>query len=92
MRAVATATALITAAVGAAAAHGQVTFERLLNAGAEPHNWLTYSGTYASQRHTALTQIRPSNVGDLELKWVYPGAVAREASRRRRWSSTASCT
>ena len=71
MRAVATATALITAAVGAAAAHGQVTFERLLNAGAEPHNWLTYSGTYASQRHTALTQIRPSNVGDLELKWVY---------------------
>ena len=71
MRAAATATALITVAVGAAAAHGQVTFERLLNAGAEPHNWLTYSGTYASQRYTALTQIRPSNVGDLELKWVY---------------------
>jgi alcohol dehydrogenase (cytochrome c) len=52
-------------------AHAQVTYERLLGAAAEPHNWLTYSGTYASQRHTALTQIRPSNVRDLELKWVF---------------------
>jgi alcohol dehydrogenase (cytochrome c) len=63
--------ALFAAALGAVTVQAQVTFERLLNAGAEPHNWLTYSGTYASQRHTALTQIRPSNVGELELKWVY---------------------
>ena len=52
-------------------AQAQVTFERLLNAAAEPQNWLTYSGSYASQRHTALRQIQPSNVGDLELKWVF---------------------
>ena len=52
-------------------AHAQVTFERLLDAAAEPHNWLTYSGSYASQRHTTLAQIRPSNVGELELKWVF---------------------
>ena len=65
--------AIVSAAVltAAATANAQVTFERLLNASAEPHNWLTYSGTYMSQRHTGLTQIRPSNVGDLELKWVF---------------------
>jgi alcohol dehydrogenase (cytochrome c) len=65
------ATIFLAAAVVAADAQAQVSFERLLNAGSEPHNWLTYSGTYASQRHTTLTQIRPSNVGELELKWVY---------------------
>jgi alcohol dehydrogenase (cytochrome c) len=52
-------------------AHAQVTFERLLNAADEPHNWLTYSGGYSSQRHSLLRQIRPPNVGDLELKWVF---------------------
>jgi alcohol dehydrogenase (cytochrome c) len=71
MRATATATVFLAAAFGAASAQAQVTFERLLNAGTEPDNWLTYSGSYASQRHTTLTQIRPSNVGELELKWVY---------------------
>ena len=54
-----------------APAPAQVTFERLLGASAEPHNWLTYSGTYASQRYTTLTEIRPSNVANLELKWVF---------------------
>ena len=67
----ATTTAFLAAALVAAGANAQVSFERLLNAGSEPHNWLTYSGTYASQRHTTLTQIRPSNVGELELKWVF---------------------
>jgi alcohol dehydrogenase (cytochrome c) len=66
-----TAAAFVAAAIIAAGAQAQVSFERLLNAGSEPHNWLTYSGTYASQRHTTLSQIRPSNVGDLELKWVF---------------------
>jgi alcohol dehydrogenase (cytochrome c) len=63
--------AALAAALLLQGAQAQVTFERLLNAAAEPHNWLTYSGSYASQRHTALRQIRPSNVGDLELKWVF---------------------
>ena len=48
-----------------------LTFERLLNAEAEPHNWLTYSGGYDSQRHTTLDQIDLANVTDLELKWVF---------------------
>jgi alcohol dehydrogenase (cytochrome c) len=53
------------------AASAQVTFERLLNAADEPHNWLTYSGSYSSHRHSTLDQITPSNVEDLELKWVF---------------------
>jgi alcohol dehydrogenase (cytochrome c) len=49
----------------------QVPFDRILNAGQEPHNWLTYSGTNMSQRHSRLTQITPQNVKNLELQWVF---------------------
>ena len=52
-------------------ASAQVTFERLLNADEEPHNWLTYSGTYSSNRHTKLDEITPENVDQLELSWVF---------------------
>ena len=48
-----------------------VTPERLRDANKEPQNWLTYSGGYASQRHSLLTTIRPTNARDLELKWVF---------------------
>jgi alcohol dehydrogenase (cytochrome c) len=65
------ATLLVALAAAAGAAQAQVTFERLKNASDEPHNWLTYSGSYMSQRYTSLDQIRPSNVGELELKWVF---------------------
>jgi len=40
----------------------QVTYDRILNAHKEPHNWLTYNGTYASQHHSALSQITPEKV------------------------------
>jgi alcohol dehydrogenase (cytochrome c) len=66
-----TITVLALAGVLPLAANAQVTFERLLNASAEPQNWLTYSGGYVSQRHSLLKQIRPNNVGDLTLKWVF---------------------
>src|SRR6266436_2944598 len=49
----------------------QVSFDRLLNTNKEPQNWLTYSGTIMSQRYSALTQITPENVKNLELQWVY---------------------
>jgi alcohol dehydrogenase (cytochrome c) len=65
------ATLLVVVAAAAGTAQAQVTFERLKDASDEPHNWLTYSGSYMSQRYTALDQIRPSNVGELELKWVF---------------------
>src|SRR5690348_3115380 len=51
--------------------HAQVTSERLLHTGDEPQNWLTYSGSYTSQRYSLLKQIDPSNVKNLELKWVF---------------------
>lgn len=50
---------------------GQVTHERLLNAAKEPQNWLTYSGGFASQRFSALSQITPANVKDLTLQWAF---------------------
>lgn len=51
--------------------HAQVSFERLLRAADEPHNWLTYSGAYDSQRHSRLRQITPANIRNLEQKWVF---------------------
>ena len=62
---------LLLAGLVPAEASAQVTFERLLNADEEPENWLTYSGTYSSNRHTKLDQITPENVEDLELSWVF---------------------
>ena len=48
-----------------------VTWERLVNAADEPHNWLMYSGTLDSQRFSRLDSIHNRNVGGLELKWAY---------------------
>ncbi|MCZ6672584.1 MAG: PQQ-dependent dehydrogenase, methanol/ethanol family [Verrucomicrobia bacterium] len=53
----------------------QLDFERILNASNEPHNWLTYNGSYASQRHSKLNQITPDNVDRLELKWMLQNQV-----------------
>ena len=53
----------------------QVTSDRLLRASEEPQNWITYSGGYAGQRHSPLTQITPANVKNLELKWILPNQV-----------------
>ena len=62
---------LTVAALAPLGARADVTFERLLHAPSEPQNWLTYSGGYASQRHSALREIKPSNAASLELKWVF---------------------
>src|SRR5687768_18065235 len=40
---------LLAFTIGAAA---QVSNDRLRNAAAEPHNWLTYSGSYSGQRYS----------------------------------------
>jgi alcohol dehydrogenase (cytochrome c) len=54
-------------------AHAQqpVTSDRILNAAKEPQNWLTHSGNYNGQRYSTLEQITPSNVGNLNLEWVF---------------------
>src|SRR5258707_8637297 len=53
------------------ALHAQVTHDRPLNAAKEPQNWLTYSGGFAGQRYSALSQITSDNVKDLTLQWAF---------------------
>ena len=53
----------------------QVTYDRLLNAAKEPQNWLSYSGSYMSQRYSPLTQLNATNVKNLEQKWVLQNRV-----------------
>lgn len=48
-----------------------ITWERLVNAGDEPENWLMYSGTLDSQRYSKLDEINVANVAELEMKWAY---------------------
>ena len=58
-------------ALTAATAHAQVTSDRILHADQEPQNWLTYSGTYKSQRYTTLTQVTPATPSPV-LLWQRP--------------------
>jgi alcohol dehydrogenase (cytochrome c) len=60
----------------------QVSFDRLLHADREPHNWLTYSGGVFSQRYSALTQITPANVRNLELQWVFQTRAPAEPTEK----------
>ena len=53
----------------------QVSYDRIQRASAEPLNWLTYNGTYSSQRYSLLDRITPSNVTNLESKWVVQNQV-----------------
>src|SRR5579863_5177948 len=54
-----------------AALWGQVSFDRILAAGNEPQNWLTYSGSTLSQRYTTLNEITPANAKNLQLQWTF---------------------
>ena len=49
----------------------EVSFERLVDAGGDHDNWLTYSGTYRSERFAPLDQINTRNVKDLKVIWAY---------------------
>lgn len=59
----------------ASAQDQQVTYDRILNAADEPQNWLTYNGSYSSQRYSELDQVTPRNVDDLEVKWTLQNQV-----------------
>ncbi len=77
MRRIVLITCVVVAVPGVLSA--QVPFERLVRASEEPHNWLTYSGSYSSARYSSLGEIDRSTVSDLQVKWVYqmrnPGLV-----------------
>src|SRR6266568_2924353 len=49
----------------------QVTFDDLRSGLHDATRWLTYSGNYASQRHSPLTQITPQNVSRLTPQWAF---------------------
>ncbi len=51
---------------------GGVTYERLLNAKAEPHNWLMYWGDYQGTHYSSLSSITPRNVTQLRSAWAAP--------------------
>lgn len=61
----------LTLAILAAGLHAEVTYERLLRAAEEPGNWLTYSGSYSSHRHSRLDQIHRGNVSQMRFLWAF---------------------
>src|SRR4026207_1310583 len=48
-----------------------LTYERILNARSEPHNWLTYYGAYDGQRYSPLDQINADTVKQLKPEWMF---------------------
>ena len=66
MKHTALAAALLAGSVTIAA---QVTDQQLLKP--DPQDWLMYSGTYNSQRHSALKELTAANVAGLKAAWVY---------------------
>jgi alcohol dehydrogenase (cytochrome c) len=61
--------------------HGQVSYERVLQADDEPHNWLTYSRTYDGQRFSPLDQVNRENVERLRPAWIYQSWAAESRPR-----------
>jgi alcohol dehydrogenase (cytochrome c) len=61
-----------TSAARGAAIAGGVSFDRLVKAAAEPHNWLMYWGNYQGTHYSALSQIDAANVGRLQAAWAFP--------------------
>jgi PQQ-dependent dehydrogenase (methanol/ethanol family) len=66
----------------ATALAGGLTPDRLVNAGREPQNWLTYWGGYDSHHFSSLRQITPANVKLLQAKWALemPGRSVLEST------------
>ncbi len=61
---------------------GGLSFERLRNSSAEPHNWLTYWGDYQGKHYSALKQINTTNVQQLQARWAVqmPGDTLLETT------------
>jgi len=51
---------------------GGVSYQRLLNAKSEPHNWLMYWGDYQGTHYSSLNQITTGNVSRLKTAWSFP--------------------
>src|SRR5262245_14258858 len=53
----------------AAVTPGGVTYDRLRNSDAEPHNWMHYWGNYEGTHYSALNEITSDNVSRLQAQW-----------------------
>lgn len=51
-----------------------VTGARIAAARSEPHNWLTYYGSYDAHRFSSLSDINAGNVAQLKPAWVFQAA------------------
>jgi alcohol dehydrogenase (cytochrome c) len=49
-----------------------LTYDRMVNAKAEPHNWPMYWGNYQGTHYSALTEITTANVSRLRPAWTFP--------------------
>ncbi len=58
------------ACVGVGAMAAETTFDRLVNAAREPHNWLTNHGSYNAQHYSTLEAINRQNVKGLRLAYA----------------------
>jgi alcohol dehydrogenase (cytochrome c) len=67
-----------------------VTYDRILNARSEPHNWLTYYGAYDGQRYSPLDQINKENVRRLAPAWVFQAGSVGLHSGKSTYSFEAS--
>ncbi len=61
---------------------GGLTSDRLVKSDAEPHNWLTYWGSYQGTHYSSLDQIDTENVSRLQMAWAFqmPGESVLEAT------------
>jgi alcohol dehydrogenase (cytochrome c) len=58
--------------IGTLPASMGVSFDRLVKADAEPHNWLMYWGDFRGTHYSALKQIDAANVARLQAAWTFP--------------------
>ena len=79
---------LILLALFAAAPPAHVTYDRLLRADREPHNWLSYSGNYSGHRYSPLSQINRSNIKYLQLKWSYHPLYTKNGNSQNKMENT----
>ena len=52
-----------------------VTNKDLLDGLSNSSRWLTYSGDYSGRRHSPLTQITPTNAGQLTAQWTFQTGI-----------------
>jgi alcohol dehydrogenase (cytochrome c) len=67
-----------------------VTYDRILNARSEPHNWLTYYGAYDGQRYSPLDKINTDTVRRLSPAWVFQAGSVGLHSGKSTYSFEAS--